>query len=185
MMMPTISGRCHPIVGVMGSGREAHEERAAAIGAWLATTGVHLLTGGGGGVMAAVSRAFVQVPHRQGLVIGIIPGRTSEAGYTPLPGYPNPWVEVPIFTHLPLSGTQGTEPMSRNHINILSCNVSIVLPGASGTASEVALALRYGRPVVAYLDDRHQISGLPQGAYVEPDLERLKRFVHRHLPGAA
>jgi uncharacterized protein (TIGR00725 family) len=169
------------MVGVMGSGREAHEERATAIGTWLATEGVHLLTGGGGGVMAAVSRAFAQVPGRQGLVIGIIPGRASDAGYAPLPGYPNPWVEVPIFTHLPLSGTRGTEVMSRNHINILSCNVIIALPGASGTASEAALALRYGRPLVAYLGDRDQIDGLPCEAYVEPDLERLKRFVQTHL----
>lgn len=175
-------GTRRPLVGVMGSGRQAHEARAAAIGRWLATTGVHLLTGGGGGVMEAVSRAFAQVADRQGLVIGIIPGRVSDAGYTPLPGYPNAWVEVPIFTHLPLSGTRGTETMSRNHINILSCNVLIALPGASGTASEVALALRYGRPLVAYLDDRRQIGGLPRETYVEPDLERLQRFVRRHLP---
>lgn len=177
----THAGTRRPIVGVMGSGREAHADRAVAIGTWLASAGVHLLTGGGGGVMAAVSRAFAHVPDRQGLVIGIIPGRVSDAAYTPLPGYPNAWVEVPIFTHLPLSGTQGTEAMSRNHINILSSDVIIALPGSSGTASEVALALQYRRPLVAYLSHRAQIDGLPRAVYVEPDLERLKTFVSRHL----
>ena len=62
-----------PIVGVMGSGAEPHAERAAEVGRWLAAIGVHLLTGGGGGVMAAVARAFHETPERRGLVIGILP----------------------------------------------------------------------------------------------------------------
>lgn len=45
-----------PIVGVLGSGSEPHEEQAKPLGEWLAREGVHLLTGGG--VMEAVSRAF-------------------------------------------------------------------------------------------------------------------------------
>jgi predicted Rossmann-fold nucleotide-binding protein len=36
-----------PVIGVMGSGREPHEEKAQLLGAWLAHEGVHLLTGGG------------------------------------------------------------------------------------------------------------------------------------------
>ena len=36
-----------PVVGVLGSGSVAHEERARALGRWLACQGVHLLTGGG------------------------------------------------------------------------------------------------------------------------------------------
>ncbi|HUT02907.1 MAG TPA: DNA-binding protein, partial [bacterium] len=44
-----------PIVGVLGSGSEPHEEKAKPLGEWLAREGVHLLTGGGGGVMEAVS----------------------------------------------------------------------------------------------------------------------------------
>ena len=62
-----------PIVGVMGSGSSPHAERAAPIGRWLAELGVHLLTGGGGGVMAAVSQAFSETQPRLGSVIGIIP----------------------------------------------------------------------------------------------------------------
>jgi uncharacterized protein (TIGR00725 family) len=165
----------------MGSGTEKHEERATVIGQWLATAGVHLLTGGGGGVMEAVSRAFYEVPDRQGLVIGIIPGPDLGPDFAPKAGYPNPWVEIPIYTHLPLSGTRGTEPLSRNHINILTSAVIIALPGSYGTASEVALALKYKRPLVAYLSRRDQIEGLPPAARVEDDLQKVKAFVLSHV----
>ncbi len=166
-----------PIVGVIGSGKEPHVERASVIGRWLASQNVHLLTGGGGGVMESVSRAFYEVSDRKGLVLGIIPGETTEAGYIPLAGYPNPWVEIPIYTHLPLSGKKGTDPMSRNHINILSADVIIALPGSAGTASEVALALCYKKPLLCYLDSREQIEDLPADALVETELEKIQQFV--------
>ena len=175
----------HPIVGVMGSGTESHTERARQVGSWLAQEGVHLLTGGGGGVMSAVSRAFAETPGRKGIVIGIIPSAASHAPTSPKTGYPNPWVEIPIYTHLPLSGTRGTDPLSRNHINILSSDVLIALPGGAGTASEVALALEYGRPLVAYLHDRADITGLPDQALVEPDFQRVQAFVRSRLAALA
>jgi predicted Rossmann-fold nucleotide-binding protein len=173
------------IVGVMGSGSDSHRERAAALGQWLAREGVHLLTGGGSGVMSAVSEAFCGVPERRGLVIGVLPGEEPANGSTapaaPRPGYPNPWVEIPIFTHLPLSGRRGLDPRSRNHINVLSSDVLIALPGGAGTASEVALALRYRRPVIAHLDERGQIDGLPDEAVVASDLAAVQEFVRSHL----
>jgi hypothetical protein len=36
-----------PIAGVSGSGTENYQDRAAALGGWLAGQGVHLLTGAG------------------------------------------------------------------------------------------------------------------------------------------
>lgn len=131
--------------------------------------------------MASVSQAFYQTPQRQGLVLGIIPGMDTNAGYMAKEGYPNPWVEIPIFTHLPLSGEQGADPMSRNHINILSSDVIITLPGSAGTASEVILALHYRRPLIAFLESRQQIAGLPAQTLVEPDLDKVKRFVLEHI----
>ncbi len=168
-----------PVVGVMGSGTRPHTERAEAVGRFLAQEGVHLITGGGGGVMEAVSRAFYTVSPRRGCVLGILPGRVTQEGYASLPGYPNPWVEIPIRTHLPLSGTQGQEPWSRNHINILSACVIIALPGSYGTSSEVALALKYDRPVIAYIDDRNQIPDLPESVHVEGGFEELVDFVRK------
>ena len=173
-----------PVVGVMGSGSVAHQERARALGRWLAGEGVHLLTGGGGGVMNAVSRAFSEVPDRRGLVIGIVPSATPGENAEPRHGYPNPWVELTVFTHLHKSGHSGTDPMSRNHINVLSSNVLVALPGGTGTASEVSLALRYGRPVVAYLRARDEIPNLPAEVPVENDLEKIKEFVRERIAWA-
>ena len=42
------------------------KEMTEPLGRWLAESGYDLLTGGGAGVMAAVSRAFTAVPNRCG-----------------------------------------------------------------------------------------------------------------------
>ena len=144
-----MSGRRRLIVGVMGSGVARHDDLAAPLGRWIARGGYHLLTGGGGGVMEAVSEAFASVPDRQGLAIGVLKGFPGEGGRV-LSATPNPWVEVPIHTHLPLSGAQGTDARSRNHINVLTADVVVVLPGGEGTRSEVELAVRYAKPVIAF-----------------------------------
>ena len=169
-----------PIVGVMGSGSKPQNHRATTLGKWLGTQPVHLLTGGGGGAMESVCAAFASVEDRPGKIIGILPGGVNENGYQPLHGYPNPWIESPIRTHLPLSGAHGTELASRNHINVLTPNVVVVLPGGQGTASEVRLALQYGKPMVAFLSSREEIPDLPPAVYVEPVFERVKDFVLSH-----
>jgi uncharacterized protein (TIGR00725 family) len=169
-----------PVVGVMGSGSHAEEDRCAKLGRWLAGERVHLLTGGGPGAMAAVSRAFFEADRRDGLVIGILPADGAGSGEAPA-GYPNPWVELPIRTHLHLSGTQGTELASRNHINVLSSDVIIALPGSFGTRSEVDLAIQYQKPLVAYLQDRTEIPDLPKDVPVLSSLEQVKGFVREAL----
>ena len=117
--------------------------------------------------MQTVSKAFCDVSNRKGLVIGVVPCTESDPTCRPQPGYPNESVEIRIFTHLFLTGNRGTEPMSRNHINILSSDVIIALPGGPGTAGEVQLALRYGRPVVVYASNRDETPALPQRLPVE------------------
>ena len=170
-----------PIVGVMGSGDVEWAERTTDLGRWLARNGVHLLTGGGKGVMTSVSRAFCEVPNRKGAVIGVLPCQAGDQSYRPKEGYPNPWVEIPIVTHLPLSGNQGTDPLSRNHMNVLSSDVVIALPGGAGTVSEVKLAIQYNRPVVAYLDNRAELPGLPPTVPVVNTLKAVQEFVKTHL----
>jgi uncharacterized protein (TIGR00725 family) len=163
----------------MGSGTVEHTRRSACLGRWLAERGVHLLTGGGGGVMAAVSKAFYEVPDRRGLVIAIVPSR--EASVSPKAGYPNECVEIPILTHLPLSGERGTQPLSRNHINVLTSDVIVALPGSAGTASEVALALAYRRPIVAFLDSPDEIPGLSDQVPVHANFAGVQKFVEDSL----
>jgi predicted Rossmann-fold nucleotide-binding protein len=138
------------IIGVFGSGKESHEEWVIPLVRWIAEAGFDLLTGAGGGVMRVAADAFVQVQGRRGISIGIVPGTVDGGEYRPRSGYPNPGVELAIYTHLPLSGEQGTDPLSRNHINVLTPHALVVLPGSAGTASEASLALRYGKPVILY-----------------------------------
>jgi uncharacterized protein (TIGR00725 family) len=131
------------------------------------------------GVMASVSKAFYETPDRRGLVIGILP--SQEDSMLPKPGYPNRWVEIPVYTHLPLSGAHGTEMLSRNHINILSSDVIVALPGGSGTASELALALKYQRPVIAFLKSEDEIPGLSMQVMVRDNFNDLCQFIESCL----
>ena len=171
-----------PIVGVMGSGREPSADRDQPLGAWLAEIGVNLLTGGGSGIMNEVSRAFASCANREGKVIGVVPGTVEQNySYVVPDGYPNRWVEIVIFTHLPYSGRRGTTDQSRNHINILSSDVIVFLPGSAGTSSEARLALRYGKPCIAWLENRDQIADLPAELRVENDFEAVKSYVLHHI----
>lgn len=129
--------------------------------------------------MASVSEAFASVDGRAGTVLGVIPGEALTGRAKP--GYPNRWVEVVVRTHLPLTGGEGLEPMSRNHINVLSSDILVGLPGSAGTASEVALALRYGRPIIAFLRSTDEIRGLPEGVPMAGSLAEVQRFVEGAL----
>src|SRR5262245_10574192 len=110
-MPPTLAQHT---VGVMGSGTDEHEPFARDVGELLADLGVNLLTGGGRGVMTSVSRAYTRRPGRRGICIGIIPCASESDRVSPKDGYPNEYVELPIFTHLPHSGPLGTHDLSRN-----------------------------------------------------------------------
>lgn len=177
----TSDHRRRPVVGVMGSSTRACEDLAAPLGRWLATLRVHLLTGGGVGTMEAVSRAFAEVGPREGLVIGVLPADLPDGIAVPRAGYPNPSVELAIFTHLPLSGITGTDARSRNHINILSSDVVIVLPGNEGTESEMTLAVRYGKPVIAYFGDHEVDWRPPEGVPVARTLADVQAFVREKI----
>ena len=145
-----------PIVTVVGSGDPDHGNAglAATVGRLVAEMGFHLLTGGGLGVMRDACRGFASVAGRRGVSLGVIP--RSRDGDAPRAGYPNPWVEIPILTHLAgRRGPEGTD--SRNSINVLSAWKIIALPGREGTRAEIRLAQRYGKPLLAVLDaDRVQ-----------------------------
>jgi uncharacterized protein (TIGR00725 family) len=140
------------IVGVFGGGAPCDPALATAVGRLVARMGFHLLTGAGGGVMAQASEAFHRTRPRDGLVIGIVrAGVPYDPSREYAPTSVNEWVEIPIYTHLPLSGEEGKQVESRNPINVLTSDAAVVLPGSAGTASEVELALGYGVPVIFYL----------------------------------
>ena len=165
-------------VGVVGSGTLEHDDEARPVGELLADLGVNLLTGGGSGVMRAVSRAFIQRGGGRGICIGIIPCASEADRSTPKPGYPNEFVELAIYTHLPDSGPDGTLRSSRNHINVLSADAIVALPGEAGTESEIWLAVQYGVPIVAYGDhaDDSTLHDVPRAR----TLDEVRAFLTRN-----
>src|SRR4051794_33053472 len=96
------------IVGVIG-GKKDVPELTIPLGQLIASRGFHLLTGAGAGIMEGVSRAFVETPDRLGVSIGIVRATTACVASADTRGRPfsanpvNPWIEVPIYTHLHLS----------------------------------------------------------------------------------
>ncbi len=168
-------------VGVMGSGTDEHDTLGREIGELLARLGVNLLTGGGRGVMTSVSRAFVQAPRKRGICIGVIPCFSESERARPKDGYPNEYVELAIYTHLPHSGPRGKEDLSRNHINVLSSAGIIALPGEQGTATEVSLAVDYNKPVIAYSPQKHLVDHFPKSVARATTLREVEEFLARHL----
>lgn len=120
--------------------------------------------------MAAVSEAFTSVDGRMGQSIGILPAGRD--------GYPNPFIEIPIQTHL--QRVPG-EPEPRNVINILSSDMVVILPGGDGTRNEVEMALQYEKPVIAWLDDTSQLANAPDGLSVTAEFEHIQAFILEHL----
>ena len=179
------------VVTVIGSGQSGDSSCADA-GRLIAELGFDLLTGGGHGVMTEVSRAFFEVSPRRGLVIGVVPASvepmealenrdSSGVEYDLPPGYPNPWVEIAVYTHLPDSGREGTLRSSRNHINVLSADVIVAFPGREGTLAEIWLATQYGVPIVAYGDHDQAI---PYGIERAKSIDALRAFLLRHARAA-
>jgi uncharacterized protein (TIGR00725 family) len=171
-------------VGVMGSGTNEHDALGRDIGELLAGLGVNLLTGGGRGVMTSVSRAFVQASRNRGVCIGIIPCYSETERSRPRDGYPNQYVELAIYTHLPHSGLRGREDLSRNHINILSSVAVIALPGEHGTVTE-SLAVDYKKPVIAYSRQKHLVEHFSKSVPRATTMREVEEFLGRHLAGRA
>ncbi len=121
-----------PYVAVVGAGGDVAPEMLAiaeAVGAELARRGAVGVTGGLGGVMEAACRGA----RREGAVtLGILPGDDRAAA--------NPFVAVAVATGL---------GELRNGLVVRSADALIAIAGGHGTLSEIALALKAGKPVIA------------------------------------
>ncbi|MGH2356933.1 MAG: TIGR00725 family protein [Candidatus Limnocylindria bacterium] len=138
-----------PYVAVIGDGDprgpDAHRvlEWAEEVGQSLARGGATIVTGGLGGVMRAASRGAASVG---GVIIGILPGSdASEA---------NEYVSLAIPTGL---------GVVRNLVVVTASDAVVAVGGRHGTLSEIGLALRMGRHVVALsswrVESEHRIGG--------------------------
>lgn len=119
------------LVAVCGPNEATPDELAQAeqLGALLASAGVTIVCGGRGGVMAAVCRG---AKRSGGTTIGILPGTD--------PREANEWVDYPICTGI---------GEARNLAVVASGAAVIAVGGGLGTLSEIALALKLGRPVIS------------------------------------
>ena len=117
-------------IAVVGPGRASDEEveLAEAVGAGVGSAGAVLVCGGLGGVMEAACRG---AQAAGGTTVGLLPGlERSEA---------NPFVALAIPTGL---------GELRNGLVVRAADAVIAVAGEYGTLSEIAFALKTGKPVV-------------------------------------
>ena len=119
------------MIAVCGPNEPTDEEidLAEEVGRLVARAGSALVCGGRDGVMAAACRG---AKSAGGTTIGILPGYDPNAA--------NQWVDFPIPTGI---------GHARNAIVVASGDAVIAVGGGFGTLSEVALALKMGKPVIA------------------------------------
>ena len=118
-------------IGVMGGAvaDEATTAQARELGRLIAENGWALISGGRQtGVMQA---SVTGASEAGGLTIGVLYDEDRELGAKGL--------DIVIPTGM---------GAARNIINVLSSDVVVACKGTGGTLSEVAIALRFGRPVV-------------------------------------
>jgi uncharacterized protein (TIGR00725 family) len=117
-------------VAVVGPGdaAPADVDAAVTVGRELARAGAVLVCGGLGGVMEAACRGANEAG---GTTVGILPGADRAAA--------NRYVGVAIPTGL---------GEARNALVVRSADALVAIGGGYGTLSEVAFALKAGKPVV-------------------------------------
>ena len=119
------------VIGVIGESAFSapeHEALAEDVGGRIAAAGAVLICGGSTGVMEAACRG---ARRAGGLTVGILSGiERAEA---------NPFVTIAVATGM---------GQARNTLIVLSSDALIAIGGGYGTLAEIALALRYGKPVI-------------------------------------
>jgi uncharacterized protein (TIGR00725 family) len=104
------------------------DELAADVGRELARRGAVLVCGGLGGAMEAACRGAKEAG---GTTVGILPGSDRSAA--------NAFVDVAVATGM---------GEARNALIVRSADALVAVGGEFGTLSEIALALKTGKPVV-------------------------------------
>ena len=127
-----------PLISVVGTGGRlapAELQLAESLGEALAKEGYGVVCGGLGGVMEAVARGAARGRAGNGHppIIGLLPTYEVDSG--------NAYLDVVIPTGL---------GHARNALVAAAGEVVICVAGAMGALSEVALARKIGRPVLAF-----------------------------------
>lgn len=157
------------VIGVMG-GSEAGADAcrlAYRLGQLVAAGGDVLLCGGRPeGVMDAAARG---AHDQDGLTVGILPGSNPDQAAES--------IDLAVATGL---------GHARNAINVLSSDVVVACSGGAGTISEVALALKSGKMVVALGFDPGSgfVPWFGKLLFRVDSAEEAYRLIMEHLEGA-
>lgn len=118
------------LIAIIGAGRadESLMRIAETCGSLIAKKGAVLLCGGLGGVMEAAAKG---ASSAGGITVGILPGDSKESA--------NPYIDIPVVTGF---------GEGRNIIIVRSADGFIAIGGEYGTLSEIAFALKAGKPVI-------------------------------------
>jgi len=118
-------------IAVIGAGtsEKKWDAQAVHIGRLVAESGNVLLCGGLGGVMEAAARGAKEAG---GITIGIVPGAERLQA--------NDYIDYEIVTNL---------GHLRNFLIIHSADGVVALPGSYGTQTEISIAMKLGKPLVA------------------------------------
>ncbi len=130
-------------------GNERELAWAEEVGRLLAKAGAVLVCGGLGGVMHAAARGC---EAEGGLSVGIIPGEDRD----------------PASPHLTVTVSTGMGE-ARNALVVRTADAVIAISGEFGTLSEIALALKMGKPVVGLHTWELAKGGKPADAIVRAD----------------
>jgi len=148
------------IISVIGAGTCNNETYSIAeeIGKLIAQKGAILVTGGLGGVMEAASKGAIEAG---GTTVGILPGFSKEDA--------NKYVSIPITTGL---------SHARNIVIARSADAVIAVSGEYGTLSEIAVALKLGKPVIGIKTWEH-IDGLIEAKSPQEAVNKAFELVNK------
>lgn len=140
-------------IGVIGANQcsKEIENLAEEVGREIAGRGFILLCGGLGGVMEAAARG---AKEEGGITVGILPG--------PDPKEANRFIDVKIATNM---------GHARNIILVHSSHAIIAIGGEYGTLSEIAIALKLGKPLVGL--NSWNIEGITQVSDAKEAVQKI------------
>jgi uncharacterized protein (TIGR00725 family) len=138
-------------IGVIGGQFCSEEEERVAyeLGSLLAREGAIIVCGGLGGVMEAACRG---AREQGGTTIGVLPG--------PFRGDANPYVDYAIATDM---------GQARNAVIVRTADAVVAVGGEYGTLSEIAMALKMGKKVIALSSWEIASKGAPDDRIVRAD----------------
>jgi uncharacterized protein (TIGR00725 family) len=141
-------------VGVIGGGEctDTKYKTAQGLGFEIGKKGWILVCGGLGGVMEAAAKGCVEAG---GMTLGILPGLKRDSA--------NPYIRMALPTGL---------GEGRNLLVVRASDVLVSIGGGYGTLSEIALALKAGKPVIG-LETWEHIQGIQYVLHPDEVIEKI------------